>query len=82
MKWLILVALAFGGTARMSVAVADTESTVTCKDGTTSKGGKGACSHHGGVAAGAVAPAPAPSSAPAAKPAPSSAPAPAATPMV
>ncbi len=23
--------------------------TVTCKDGTTSKAGKGACSHHGGV---------------------------------
>jgi uncharacterized protein DUF3761 len=27
--------------------------TVTCQDGTTSKGGKGACSHHGGVAAAA-----------------------------
>lgn len=23
---------------------------VTCKDGTTSKGGQGACSHHGGIA--------------------------------
>ncbi|HVU50841.1 MAG TPA: DUF3761 domain-containing protein [Polyangia bacterium] len=32
---------------------------VTCKDGSTSKAGKGACSHHGGVAkAGAAAPAP------------------------
>ena len=24
--------------------------TVTCQDGTTSKSGRGACSHHGGVA--------------------------------
>jgi hypothetical protein len=24
---------------------------VTCKDGTTSKAGRGACSHHGGIAA-------------------------------
>jgi hypothetical protein len=30
--------------------------TVTCKDGSTSKGGKGACSHHGGVAKGEAAP--------------------------
>lgn len=29
--------------------------TVTCKDGTTSTAGKGACSHHGGVAAEAAA---------------------------
>lgn len=29
---------------------------VTCADGTTSKSGRGACSHHGGVAAGAPAP--------------------------
>ena len=43
---------ACAGLARLPVAVADTESTVTCKDGTTSKGGKGACSHHGGVASG------------------------------
>jgi hypothetical protein len=27
------------------------EKTVTCKDGTTSPGGRGACSHHGGVGA-------------------------------
>jgi hypothetical protein len=82
MKWLILVVFAAAGAARIPSAVADTESTVTCKDGTTSKGGKGACSHHGGVAPGAMsAPAPsaAPSNAPAAKP--SSAP-PASTPMV
>ena len=31
------------------VYAADNDHTVTCKDGTTSKGGKGACSHHGGV---------------------------------
>jgi len=44
---------------------AETAPTVTCKDGTTSKGGRGACRGHGGVdrtkAAGAVVPAPAPS---------------------
>lgn len=27
-----------------------TAAMVTCKDGTTSKGGQGACSHHGGIA--------------------------------
>jgi len=30
--------------------------TVTCQDGTTSKAGRGACSHHGGVAAAQPAP--------------------------
>lgn len=30
--------------------------TVTCGDGTTTKARRGACSHHGGVAAGAPAP--------------------------
>jgi uncharacterized protein DUF3761 len=40
---------------------------VTCKDGSTSKAGRGACSHHGGVAAGA---APAPSTPPPATRAP------------
>ena len=66
---------------------AETAPTVTCKDGTTSKGGRGACRGHGGVdrtkAAGAVVPAPAPSPAaenarPAAIPTPR-APAPGAT---
>ena len=35
----------------MPVYAADTDAskTVACKDGTTSKSGKGACSHHGGV---------------------------------
>ena len=31
-------------------AEAKTASTVTCADGTTSKPGRGACTHHGGVA--------------------------------
>jgi hypothetical protein len=81
-RWLILLipgVLAFAGAARMPVAFADTESTVTCKDGTTSKGGKGACSHHGGIGGGAET-APAPGAAPAAKP--SSAPPAAPAPMV
>jgi hypothetical protein len=43
--------------------------TVTCKDGSTGKAGKGACSHHGGVDKGA-------SSSTAATPAPAPAPAP------
>lgn len=30
-------------------AYADTAATVTCKDGSAGKAGKGACSHHGGV---------------------------------
>jgi hypothetical protein len=29
---------------------------VTCKDGTTSKGGQGACSHHGGIATATASP--------------------------
>ena len=33
---------------------ADAPATVVCKDGTTSKGGKGACSGHGGVDKGAA----------------------------
>jgi pyruvate/2-oxoglutarate dehydrogenase complex dihydrolipoamide acyltransferase (E2) component len=52
--------------------------TVTCKDGSTSKAGKGACSHHGGVAKAPAPAAPAPSAkaaTPAAKaPAPASPP--------
>ena len=43
---------------------------VTCKDGTQSQTGRGACSHHGGVAAGspaATSPAAPPATAPAAK---------------
>jgi hypothetical protein len=43
-----------------------TAATVTCKDGTTSKAGQGACSHHGGVNKGAAASSAATSSAPAA----------------
>src|SRR5215831_4210582 len=81
LKWLILVVFATAGAARIPIAVADTESTVTCKDGTTSKGGKGACSHHGGIASDAdTKAAPAPKNEPAAKP--SSAPPAAPAPMV
>jgi hypothetical protein len=36
-------------TAPSAPAPSAAEETVTCKDGTTSKGGKGACSGHGGV---------------------------------
>jgi hypothetical protein len=61
-------------------ALAQEPAMVTCKDGSTSKAGKGACSHHGGVAkGGAAAPAPAPRNDNAAPPPPStqrSAPAP------
>ena len=39
--------------------LAQAPTTVNCKDGTTSKGGKGACSHHGGVVKATAAPAPA-----------------------
>jgi hypothetical protein len=58
-------------------ASASNAATVTCKDGTTSAAGRGACSHHGGIAkAGETAPpkkaAPARAEAPAA-PAPASA---------
>lgn len=33
-----------------TVSEAKTGALVTCKDGTTAKAGRGACSHHGGVA--------------------------------
>jgi hypothetical protein len=43
-----------------TVSEAKTTATVTCTDGTTSKAGRGVCSHHGGVAsAGSAATAPA-----------------------
>ena len=43
---LAMLALAMVGAA----GAQPTAKTVTCKDGTTSKGGKGACSSHGGIA--------------------------------
>ena len=48
------VSTAAAATTSKSPAAADSASgdTVTCKDGTTSKAGKGACSHHGGKAKG------------------------------
>jgi hypothetical protein len=74
---LVASALVFSGPS-----FAQGAATVTCKDGSTSKAGKGACSHHGGVNRGAAqapstaapsatpAPAPSTSKAPSASPAP------------
>jgi hypothetical protein len=54
----IILAMGFLAAAPASVG-AQEAATVTCKDGSSSKAGKGACSHHGGVAkAGAATPAP------------------------
>jgi len=44
-----LIALAWSFAVPVSADTPDTGKTVTCKDGSTSKGGQGACSHHGGV---------------------------------
>ena len=54
MTWLRPIFLAALACAAISFshvtkAAESTEATVTCKDGTSSKPGKGACSHHGGV---------------------------------
>ncbi len=52
---------AFGATVQSYAAEGTSTATaVTCKDGTSSKGGKGACSHHGGVQKGAASAAAAP----------------------
>jgi len=60
----------------LQTASAETAATVTCTDGSTSKSGRGACSHHGGVQKSGAA---ATTAAPAAEPAPTAAvPAPAA----
>jgi hypothetical protein len=45
----LLGALLFASPA-LHAESTSTDQTVTCKDGTTAKKGKGACSHHGGVA--------------------------------
>lgn len=68
----LLVSLAF---ILPRVARAEEAAEVTCKDGTKSKAGKGACSGHGGVDKGAHAAAPASAAAPAAATAPAPAPA-------
>ncbi|HXJ22869.1 MAG TPA: DUF3761 domain-containing protein [Polyangia bacterium] len=70
-----LTVAAFMAGARVP-AFADT---VTCKDGTSSQSGRGACSHHGGVAA-MAAPAPAPTHPSGQVAAPKAAPPPAALP--
>jgi hypothetical protein len=46
----LLSALALSLPAAAKSASKDTGAQVTCKDGSSSKSGRGACSHHGGVA--------------------------------
>src|SRR3954468_21819913 len=46
----LLTALALSLPAAAKSASKDARAQVTCKDGSTSKSGRGACSHHGGVA--------------------------------
>jgi hypothetical protein len=46
------------------------QESVTCKDGTLGKPGRGACSHHGGIAKSAAAPSASPTSAPPLAPGP------------
>lgn len=56
MRQSLVVAVAFVvGAIAVAPRAAQAQSTatapmVTCKDGTSSKGGQGACSHHGGIA--------------------------------
>jgi hypothetical protein len=72
----LVLALGAGFSAQATTSAAPAAATVTCKDGSTSKAGKGACSHHGGIQKGGTA---APAAAAAAPAAP--APAPAAAPV-
>jgi hypothetical protein len=46
----LLTALALSLPAAAKSASKDARAQVTCKDGSSSKSGRGACSHHGGVA--------------------------------
>jgi hypothetical protein len=46
---LVIGTIAFAPSAAKAQSTA-TAQMVTCKDGTSSKGGQGACSHHGGIA--------------------------------
>jgi len=64
----VVGSLALAWLVATGTALAATES-VTCKDGTTAQAGRGACSHHGGVAKGADAAPSTPGSAPASAPA-------------
>jgi Protein of unknown function (DUF3761) len=45
-----LVGMTFVAPRTVQAQSTATAPNVTCKDGTTSKGGQGACSHHGGIA--------------------------------
>lgn len=70
-----VAAACFVAPVTLNAQATATAATVTCKDGTTSKAGKGACSHHGGVnkSAAASAATSSPSSAAAPSPAPAAA---------
>lgn len=77
----VVAAACFAAPITVNAQATATPATVTCKDGSTSKAGKGACSHHGGVnkSAAASSATSSPSSAPAASASPSPAAAAAAT---
>ena len=49
LPWLLTVLAIAISFATVPAYAADTAAQVTCKDGSTSNAGKGACSHHGGV---------------------------------
>jgi Protein of unknown function (DUF3761) len=69
-KLLLAAALTLGAPSLVTAQTA-----VTCKDGTPGTAGRGACSHHGGVAKGVAAPSAPPAAAPPPlAPAPSAAP--------
>ena len=71
----VVAAACFVAPITLNAQATATTATVTCKDGSTSKAGKGACSHHGGVNKSAAASSATSSPSPAASPSPSPAPA-------
>ncbi len=73
----VVAAACFVAPITLNAQATAATATVTCKDGSTSKAGKGACSHHGGVnksatASSAATSSPSPAAAPA-SPAPAAA---------
>ena len=87
MRTLLALLVASALALSSGTSFAQDATTVTCKDGSSSKAGKGACSHHGGVnrsasstsSTAAPSTSPAPAAAPAPQPAPKSTHAPATT---
>jgi len=81
--WSALIAFAFTASlpAYSQTASPGADKTVTCKDGSMSKSGRGACSHHGGIQKDTGANSSTSSAAPAtsASPAPATSPSPTAT---